>query len=254
MAKILIVEDNRRFSDDIKYFIEKGGHNCDQVYNKEDAEKIITSDSFNYDLVILDVNLENSSPDVTVNDRNDSSGFELIGKIDSTVPIIFSSSHTEDSFIDRGYHLGAVEYMRKGYKPEELVAKINVFLNLTGKNKTEASLENKSSVSDIQGNDILDYDGVVINKKDWSVTCDNNPVNLTRAELGIFEVLMRNKGRYLTNIEILDQAWGDRADKVYPEVVKGHISRMRGKFDLIGKKYLIKTREGGHSQYGIGVQ
>ena len=64
------------------------------------------------------------------------SGFECVSLIRQNpktqhIPIIFiSATGNEKQFIDKGYHLGAVDYMVKPIDPERLISKVNVFITI----------------------------------------------------------------------------------------------------------------------------
>lgn len=53
--RILIVEDEKSLSNEIKQFLEKEEYNCDQAFTGSDASELIAVNP--YDFVLLDIGL-----------------------------------------------------------------------------------------------------------------------------------------------------------------------------------------------------
>ena len=117
MANILLVEDDKSFGYVLSEYLQLRKHKVDW---KETAVAAVKSLSeLAYDLVILDINLK------------DSSGYDIASQIKRDqphIPFIFLTAR--DLKVDqlKGYHLGAEEYITKPIDEEILLAKIDAIL------------------------------------------------------------------------------------------------------------------------------
>ncbi|MEO1954015.1 MAG: response regulator, partial [Campylobacterales bacterium] len=102
MIKILYLEDDINLSETIEEFLEDNDFDVDVSYNGKDAlNKLYKS---NFDVLIFDVNL----PDIN--------GFELVQKLrdsDIYTPVIFTTTLNDIDSLDKGYEVGADDYLRK---------------------------------------------------------------------------------------------------------------------------------------------
>ncbi|MDY0089365.1 MAG: response regulator transcription factor [Flavobacteriaceae bacterium] len=146
-------------------------------------------DSFcsqSYDLCVLDVML----PDMD--------GFEIateIRKRNKEIPILFLSAKTMKEDRIKGLKLGADDYLVKPYSMEELILKIEIFLNRSQKNVT--------SVSTIY--DIRDFK---FDPENYCITKDGETINLTEREAALLKFFLDNKNTVLKREKILIELWG----------------------------------------------
>jgi DNA-binding response OmpR family regulator len=139
-----------------------------------------------YDICIFDVMLPGMD------------GFELateIRKLNQHIPIIFLSAKTLKEDRIKGLKLGADDYLVKPFSIEELVLKIEIFLNRSKKNET---VQNKTyQVSNYNfdpGNFILK------NEKE--------EITLTQREAELLKFFLDNKNKVLKREQILNTLWG----------------------------------------------
>ena len=116
--KILIIEDNKVLSDNIKTYLKLEGIDSTQLFNPKTANYELTIND--YDLVILDVMLPGMD------------GFEILKKmreeeIASKVIMLTAKSTLDDKL--EGLQNGANDYITKPFHIEELVARVNIQLN-----------------------------------------------------------------------------------------------------------------------------
>ncbi len=139
-------------------------------------------------LVVLDVGL----PDVD--------GFEVGrrlrargGSIGDT-PILFLTARGAE--VDRlaGFGLGADDYVVKPFSPRELVARVLAVV----------ARANRAAPAP----DVVDLDGVTLNRARRTVSVDGRPVALTVREFDLLAFLVRNRTLALSRRQILDGAWG----------------------------------------------
>ncbi len=114
MKNILVVEDSKAIRSMIRVALEEaGGFYAAEAGNGFEALKTLPTRSF--DLIITDINM----PDIN--------GLELIGYVKSNptykdIPLIIVSTEKSEEDKKRGMALGAVGYVVKPFKKEELVA------------------------------------------------------------------------------------------------------------------------------------
>lgn len=125
-AKILIVDDDLGKVMAIEAVLQSLGQTLVSVTSGEEALRRLLTDDFA--VILLDVNMPGLD------------GFETAELIrqrrrSEHTPIIFLTAYADDAFADRGYALGAVDYLLMPATPEMLRAKIGVFVDLFQKSE-----------------------------------------------------------------------------------------------------------------------
>jgi len=207
MVRILIVEDESSFSEALEFLLSKEGFSIITAANGSEA--ITKFDQGGIDLVLLDLMI----PEV--------SGTEVCRQIraKSKVPIIMLTA--KDSEVDKvvGLELGADDYVTKPYSTRELVARIRAVLR---RNSGE------SAISDIG---IMTAGPVRMDTDRHQVTVNGVNISLPLKEFELLEFLMRNSGRVLTRVQLIDRVWG--SDYVGDtKTLDVHIKRLRAKIEV----------------------
>src|SRR5271168_5207301 len=154
---------------------------------------------------------------------------ERVRESDTYTPTLFLTAR--DSVMDRvtGLTAGADDYMTKPFSLEELVARLRGLLRRSS--YLAAPAEEGLKVGD------LTLDGA-----SHEVARAGKPIPLTSTEFELLRFLMRNQGRALTRIEILDRVWNyDFAGRT--SIVDLYISYLRKKIDA-GRDPMIHTVRG----------
>ena len=206
MTKILVVEDEASFSEALEFLLGKEGFSV--VTADTGAEALKKFDQGGIDLVLLDLMI----PEV--------SGTEVCRQIrtKSRVPIIMLTA--KDSEVDKvvGLEIGADDYVTKPYSSRELVARIRAVLR---RNSGDA-IDSESGLMTV-GPVRMDVDR-------HQVAVNGNPVSLPLKEFELLEFLMRNAGRVLTRMQLIDRVWG--SDYVGDtKTLDVHIKRLRAKIE-----------------------
>ena len=207
MTKILVVEDESSFSEALKYLLGREGFNV--VVAESGAKALEIFDATKADLILLDLML----PGV--------SGTEVCRQIraKSSTPIIMLTA--KDSEIDKvvGLELGADDYVTKPYSSRELIARIR------------AVLRRNSDVSDLpDSNSAFTVGPVSLDTESHIITINGKVAQFPLKEFELLEYLMRNAGRVLTRIQIIDRVWG--SDYVGDtKTLDVHIKRLRAKIE-----------------------
>ena len=118
---ILVVDDDRQKLLTLETVLEELGQNVVCVTSGRDALRLLLSQSFA--VILLDINMPGMD------------GFETASLIRQrrdceTTPIIFITAYSDELFVERGYSLGAVDYILAPIVPEVLRSKVSVFVEL----------------------------------------------------------------------------------------------------------------------------
>ncbi|MFC7326437.1 winged helix-turn-helix domain-containing protein [Marinactinospora rubrisoli] len=218
MTRVLVVEDEESYSDALSYLLRKEGFEV--AVAPTGTVALETFDRTGADLVLLDLMLPGLS------------GTEVCRTLrqKSNVPVIMLTA--KDSEIDKvvGLELGADDYVTKPFSSRELVARIRAVLRRRGED--EALLPTTLEAGPVR----MDVERHVV-----TVRGDN--VQLPLKEFELLEVLLRNAGRVLTRMQLIDRVWG--ADYVGDtKTLDVHVKRLRAKIeeDPGNPRYIVTVR------------
>ncbi|MDK2770848.1 MAG: response regulator transcription factor [Flavobacterium sp.] len=155
------------------------------VSNGKEAFELFCKE--NFDLCVLDIML----PDMD--------GFEIaeeIRKRNEEIPIIFLSAKTMKEDRIKGLRLGADDYLVKPYSIEELILKIEIFLNRSQK-KVEKSNKNHTIGT------------FTFEPTNYSLKNENQQITLTEREATLLNLFVENKNTVLKREKILTELWGN---------------------------------------------
>lgn len=215
--RILIVEDEQVIANNICENLNKVGHNCHWIDTGENAvESIIVE---NYDAVILDRIL----PDMD--------GLKVCSEVRGqgyNNPILMLTSLAGVDDIVEGLDSGADDYLTKPFNMNELIARINVLARRKSlRNTTELSIRN-----------------IKLNSSKRTAVVSKKQIQLSNREFILLEYLMRNAGKPLTRLQLLDYVWDSHQDSD-SNIVDVYIKYLRDKIDNKNqKKSNIETVRG----------
>ena len=218
MTRILVVEDEESFSDPLSYLLRKEGY---EVAVADDGPAALEEfDRNGADLVLLDLMLPGLP------------GTEVCRqlRIRGNVPVIMLTA--KDGEIDKvvGLELGADDYVTKPYSSRELVARVRAVLRRGAEPETLAPTTVEA------GPVRMDVDRHV-------VTVNNSSVAMPLKEFELLEILLRNAGRVLTRMQLIDRVWG--SDYVGDtKTLDVHVKRLRSKIepDPANPRHLVTVR------------
>jgi len=205
VTRILIVEDEESYWEPLAYMLKKEGYEA--VVAATGPEGIDAFERGGADLVLLDVMLPGMS------------GVDVCRELRSrsSVPIIMLTA--KDSEIDKvvGLEMGADDYVTKPYSGRELLARIKAVLRRRGEVEAGES-------------DELVVGPVAMDVERHVVTVGGKGVAMPLKEFELLEMLMRNEGRVLTRMQLIDRVWG--SDYVGDtKTLDVHIKRLRAKIE-----------------------
>ncbi len=112
--RILLLEDDYELGETLKELLESHDYQVNLVESGESAAD--ASYDARYDLYIFDINV----PDIN--------GLELLKSLrdaDDKTPAIFISALTDLNSISKGFEVGADDYIKKPFFPQELLIRVN---------------------------------------------------------------------------------------------------------------------------------
>jgi diguanylate cyclase (GGDEF)-like protein/PAS domain S-box-containing protein len=147
--KILVVDDSEMIRVAHSSILSSVNAQVDVANSGGQALALLANEK--YAVILMDIQM----PGMT--------GFECVSIIRQNpdtqhIPIIFISAQgNEKQFVDKGYHLGAVDYMIKPIDPDRLISKVNVFITLFEQRaKLEVSLAEAKAIQ-YKNDQLLNY-------------------------------------------------------------------------------------------------
>ncbi|MGN6249945.1 MAG: response regulator transcription factor [Ginsengibacter sp.] len=216
--KILIIEDERTLSKEIKAFLEKACYLCDVAYTAAEARKQMIDNE--YDFVLLDLGLP------------DKDGLDLLDEIKKMCPdasyiILTARGDLEDRI--KGLDLGADDYLAKPFSLLELQSRMHAI-------SRRKSGNNDSAIN--VGDFTID-----LNKR--SVRFEENEIDLSRKEFDLLSYMILHKNRPLTRLQLSEHIWGNFSDDDYDSnFIDVHIKNIRKKMSNYAPVEWLQTIRG----------
>jgi two-component system response regulator TctD len=199
--RILIVEDDAPLARSIVALLRTAGHAVDHVASGEDALLIVPDEP--YGLVILDVGL----PGID--------GFEVLSTLrrrGERVPVLMLTARDALDDRVRGLDLGADDYLRKPFAPEELEARIRALGRRRGGDPTPE----------------LVVGALVLNRSTGEARVGERVLDLRRRELAVLDTLATRAGQIVSREALQAEVFG-YDEPVGPNAIEVNITRVRGK-------------------------
>lgn len=174
-----------------------------------------------YDLIILDIMLP------------DKNGIEVCKDLRNSqveTPILFLTALNTADNIALGLNTGADDYLAKPFKFIELVARINALLRR--RNLGNSEIKNKDNIY-VVANLRVDDDAKTVER-------NGEPISLTATEYRLLFTLIKNRGKVLSRMDLLESAW-DINFNLATNVVDVYINYLRKKIDSNYEHKLIHT-------------
>lgn len=202
MFNILVVEDNKDLLEITCVFLSRKGYNVIPAENGSEALDKLES---NYiDLCVLDLMM----PEMD--------GYEFIDLLkrhNYDFPIIVTTAKSAFVDMEKGFNLGADDYLVKPINYDELNLRIKALLR-------RSKIANDKKL--VIGNTTLDYDAL-------TVTQNGKETLLPQKEFYLLYKLLCYPNKIFTRQQLMDEIWGfdNESDE---KTVNVHINRLREKF------------------------
>lgn len=222
--RLLVVEDDSKIASFIVGGLKQSGYAVDHCGDGESGRDyaLVTP----YDAAIIDLML----PQID--------GLSLIGELRAqkqALPILVLSAKTEVEDRVRGLETGADDYLTKPFALSELLARVSALI----RRATHPADQHLLAAGDLTI-DLLKREVRRAGKK----------IELQRREFALLEYLLRNQGRVITKMMILNHVW-DYSFDPQTNVVDVLVYRLRQKIDKDFEPKLIQTSRG--SGYVLGA-
>ena len=219
MMNILIVQRDREIQKYLKKGLKELGYTVEICSDRDDAYYHIKSD--NYDLAILDIDIENGN------------GIELcseIREINKKIGIIFLSSENDVEKKVQSLDSGADDYLTKPFSFIELAGRIRAILRRSEGNINK--IENNLTIKNLKL-DLLTREA----KR------GNRDIELTYREFALLEYLIRNKNLVLSRTMIREKIWNMNYT-ANTNIVDVYMTHLRNKIDKGEEEKIIYTVRG----------
>jgi DNA-binding response OmpR family regulator len=214
--RLLVVEDEQRMAALLEQGLEEEGH---QVYVTRDGEQgLAAAQSSTFDVIVLDVMLPRMDG-LTVARRLREAG--------NQTPILMLTARDKMTDVVKGLDIGADDYLTKPFSFDVLVARLRA---VSRRGPIPRSVQ-------------LQFADLCLDTATRRVTRHGHPVNLTRKEHSLLELLLRNAGRTVTRDTILESVWGSDSD-VEENTLEAFVRLLRTKIDAGFEPKLIHTVRG----------
>lgn len=170
---ILLLEDDKILCDSLREFLELEGYCVDVAYRGPEVFDLTFEKK--YDLYILDVNV----PEVD--------GFDVLSSLKETgdeTPAIYITALTDINSISKGFEMGAEDYIKKPFDPEELVIRI--------KSKYQ------------QEDTLLYYKDISYNPTSKIIQKESQTIGLGEVQKNIFHELMMHQNKVVDSYILME--------------------------------------------------
>ena len=212
--RLLYAEDERSMSEAVVDILTFHKYIVDAAYDGEEA--LAFAETEQYDGIILDIMMPKLS------------GLDVLKKLrasGNTTPILLLTAKSEVEDRIKGLDLGADDYLPKPFAMGELLARVRAMLRRRDDYTPE----------------ILTVGNLSLNLKSYELTGPNDTVVLPKIEYQLMELLMLNRGIYLSTDDLLIKIWGYDSDTDVG-IVWVYISYLRKRLTNLGANIEIKAK------------
>ena len=205
--KLLLLEDDHILSETLQLFLAKEGYDVDTALSIEEAEALTFDNS--YDLYLLDINLPQGN------------GIDLLKSLryaEDSTPTIFITALTDMNSMSEGFKLGAIDYIKKPFDPQELLIRIAAKFATT----------------------TLTYQHLEFDPDSQIIRANGEIIDLGNVQLKIFEKLLSQCGSVIKKEELYECL-----DHTSDTALRVAITKIKQKLDIDiknirGKGYILE--------------
>ena len=203
MAKLLLVEDDRKIATAVKRGLEAEGFVTEVSFDGDDGFWRASEGA--YDLILLDIMLPGRNGFRVCRDLRDAGVW---------TPVLMLTAKSGDLDEAEALDTGADDYLTKPFSFPVLVARVRALLRRAGPHHP----------------DPIEIGPLRLDPGAHRVWHREVEISLTTREFEVLEFLVRRAGLVLTKTEIIDGVWSDDFDGD-PNIVEVYIRRLRRKID-----------------------
>ena len=213
-TQILVIEDEPDLRAGLQHNLELEGYKVTTAADgKEGLRKAREGQAA---LLLLDLMLPEMS------------GLEVLRHMRETgheTPVIIISAKGQDQDKVKGLELGADDYLTKPFGLSELLARIRAVLRRTQTGAKAGAGGDKSAVGGV-----MKFPGLTVDWRRFTVTRDDDEVQLSRYEAEILRMLIEHRGEVVSRQDLLRKVWG-YVHLPTTRTVDNHIARLRKKLE-----------------------
>jgi two-component system response regulator RegX3 len=218
---ILLVEDEPAIAEPLAETLTREGFHLEVAGTVAEALDGVTR--VRPDLILLDLMLP------------DGSGYDVCREVRRTsqVPIIMLTARGEEADRVIGLELGADDYVVKPFSAREVAARVRAVLRRVA----------APAVAEARTDGPLEVAGVRLDPATRTVTRAGAPVDVTRKEFDLLQLLMSSAGSVVTRERLIDEVW-DTNWFGSTKTLDVHVSGLRKKLgdDSAAPRYIHTVR------------
>ena len=212
--KLLYAEDEISMSEAIVDILEYHNYTVDAVYEGDAALKYARSEQ--YDGIILDIMMPY---------RSGLEVLKMLRREGRRTPVLLLTARSEVEDRITGLDSGADDYLPKPFDMGELLARVR------------SMLRRKEDYTP----SVLTFGNISLDSRSFELKGKEGSVFLPKLEYQLMELLMLNKGIYLSTEDVLVKVWGYDTD-VEIGIVWVYISYLRKKLAELNADIVIKAK------------
>ncbi len=208
--KILLLEDDQILCQSLQEYLELEGFEVDTALTGREVFDLTYEN--HYDLYIFDINV----PDID--------GFETLKALkDSgdTTPAIYITALTDINSLSKGFEIGAEDYIKKPFDPEELVIRI------------------KSNY--LPDDQIIHYGDLTYNPVNHVLKHQDEIIILGKVQMSLFHLLIMRAGSIVNSFELMESLEQPNAN-----ALRVNLKKLKNKLNINiknirGQGYMIEN-------------
>jgi two-component system, OmpR family, KDP operon response regulator KdpE len=206
MTALLLVDDEAPFARALSISLRGSGYDVQVAATGSEGLQVAAQSPF--DIVMLDLGL----PDID--------GIDVLRalRVWTSVPVIVLSARQDEVSIVAALDAGADDYVTKPFSMGQLLARLRAALRRVAPTADQPVVVTAHFRVDLVTHEVTGP--------------DNQIVKLTPTEWGVLEVLVRNRGKLVTQRQMLHEVWGPQYDKE-TEYLRVYMGALRRKLEPI---------------------
>ena len=201
-TKILVADDEEHIRTLLGYNLTSHGYDC--IFAETGIEAIHLAELEMPHLILLDWMMP---------EMNGTAVCKRLKKNPQTshIPVIMITARSEENDKIKGLDSGADDYITKPFSPNEMLARVRAVLRRGGGTASSS---------------VLVYKDLTLDTQSYSVTYQDNPIDLPTKEFQLLHIFMENPNRVFERDILLNRIWGGDTD-VDERTVDVYVKRLR---------------------------
>jgi len=233
--RILLVEDEQHLVFGIQFNLEREGYEVVVAADGNLADQILTEQAPLFDLVILDLMLPGLN------------GYDICARLrraGGQMPVLMLSARSLPEDRQRGFEVGADQYLNKPFDLNELLSRVKSLLSRFSSLQNTGSPASSGAGSEPEiliGDKTVDFDTFEIRTGDQTIQ------TLTSLEAKLLRYFIENEGLIIPRSELLEMVWEVDIDST-SRAPDQFIRRLRKIFEVdpANPEFFLTVRDAGY--------